>query len=381
MFIFERLFGVGLFTIMLVATCLIQARYSNKKLFIYIYYFTLLAMAYFYVPHEGADLTRNTLAMKAYARLPLRDLLDTIKQSATPVAILFYHIVGKFQNDHVLPFTAALITLGLNFKLVQNSRDDFKANCRVIAITLFIFMARGLFLQSISNIRTIMSLSIASLAVYNEFVRGKGFIRNLILYLIAATIHAMGVVIFFYRILYLFIIRGENVKNMIRRTVIGIVLLWSTLIIGQRYINALTRKSINYYTSARAGEGYTYFWEGLLSAISLLLVFYIIVIDRKNEKIISKENKSGFDIKYLISFIMPLIIIDLISIVIEFNFYQRMSWFVHIASIPIYVKVLTDTNGTEYCFKTETNFIIISTIMLVLACVRGDLCSLKFFVL
>lgn len=381
MYLFERLFGVGFFSCTLVLTCLLLSHYSNKKLFINMYYFLLLVMAYCFVPHKGADLTRIIFTMKAYARLSIGELFNILKQSTTPLAVIFYHIVGKFGNDHLLPFAAALISIGLNLKLIQNSRDDFKADNKVVALVLFVFMSRGMFLQTISNIRTIMSFSVASIAVYREMVRGERFSRSILLYLISATLHAMGIVILIYRLLFMFVIKGSTVNKMIQRIAVAVACVGGGLFVGQRYLRALSRKSLNYYISARIGEGYVYTWEGILSIISILLAIYILIINKKTELLNNNNNNGEKEVKILVRFLLPLIVIDIISVAVEFNFFHRMSWFIHIMLIPVYIKTLADIRYTLLFSRVRKNLIIISSIMLIIACARGDLCSLKFFVL
>ena len=381
MFLYERLFGVGLFSGILILICTMQSRYSNKKLFIGLYYVLLLVMAYCFVPHAGADLTRNILTMRAYARLSPERLINVLRQSTTPTAVLFYYIVGKIGNDHILPLAAALITIGLNFHLLNNSRKDFNSNNRIVAFVLFIFMSRGLFLQTISNIRTLMALSLVSIGVYNEFVRKSRFSKNIVFYLFAATLHTMGIVLFIYRILYMFAIKGVNVRRIVKRGSLGIILIVIALLFEQRYINALTNKALNYYDYARIGEGYSYIWEGILSALSLSLIAIIIIAYKRSNTDKRSENTNGLDAMNLVSFMLPLIIIDILSAFVEFNFYQRMSWFIHILAIPVYMKIITEIKDTKAYNSTRITVLILSIIMLVLACARGDLCSLKFFTL
>ena len=71
---------------------------------------------------------------------------------------------------------------------------------------------------------------------------------------------------------------------------------------------------------------------------------------------------------------------DVVAGFVEFNFFQRTNWFLTILMIPLIVQLLRVSNYSNSNRVIRNNLVFMSLIMLVVACARGDLCSLKFFI-
>ena len=129
-------------------------------------------MGFFYVPSPGADLYRLLQYMHGYARLSLSEIFLKMQNDASPLSILYYFIIGKFNVDGLLPAVSAFITYSNIFYVfkqhIKNNEDIDRKN---VALTLFFIMSTGFFIHAISNIR----YSFIYYSLINTF---NGFICN-----------------------------------------------------------------------------------------------------------------------------------------------------------------------------------------------------------
>ena len=379
MYIVGRLLSLIIYAIILVAVCFIITNSQNKKKIncvLNLYIIILGIMGYFFIPHTGADLYRLLNTMKYYSNGDWSDIKYRILESSTPGTGLYFCLVGNLNNDHLLPAISAIITFSFCFYILKSESDDPDTKPVYIALALFVFMSRGLMMQIISNIRTIMALSICAFCVYKEFYKKKNLIAILPLYIIGASLHAMGQVIFLYRIIFLLIEKNKNPMQICFRLVCTGAWLGVIWPFGQKYISALFEKG-DAYVSAQ--NGYNYIWEKILSAMSLLLLIYFLKILSEQKKIQSDKNLENESVLNLARYIYPLLFIDIIAFFVEFNFFQRLSWYMCILTMPLMLSVFKLVNDPQKEKVLRENTIAYCTFMLALACARGDLCSLKFF--
>ena len=74
-----------------------------------------------------------------------------------------------------------------------------------------------------------------------------------------------------------------------------------------------------------------------------------------------------------------LLMIDIGLFFVEFNIAYRLSWLITILDMPLIIILFKSNICLGVRKKGFYNFIlIISFLMLFIACARGDLCSLKF---
>lgn len=385
MYLVERLISLAIYAFFLLLICNVishTAKRDNSRI-LNIYILLLGIMGYCFVPHTGADLTRLLMTMKFYSSKSFSELSKVLPDSATPGVGLYFFAVGKLGNDKLLPCLSAIITFSICFSLLKHQADEKDVKQYHIAAALFLFMSRGLMMQIISNIRTIMALSICAWCVYQEFYEQTKLKKLVIPYIVAASLHIMGQVILIYRLIYLIIEKGKNpVQKVLRLASAGVcaIFIW---LFGNSYITALVTKADGYYDAASLNEGYSYFWEGVLCVFTLIILMCMIISYRKNKCIINRNNLySEIEINSttnLVCYILPLVVVDIIAGFVEFNFFQRVNWFLTILMIPLCVQLLKLGEYTENEKTLRSNITIVSVIMLILACARGDLCSLKFF--
>ncbi len=386
MYLLERILSLAIYVFILILICIglsHTGKRDNHRL-LRLYIVILSIMGYSFVPHAGADLSRLILTMHFYSSKTLPDLVATLSSSSTPGVGLYFYIVGKLGNDKLLPCISALITFTLCFRLLHKQVDEEDVKADYIACALFVFMSRGLMMQIISNIRTIMALSICAWCIYAEFYKHLNWKKLIVPYILAASLHLMGQAMLVYRLAYLLIEKGKSPTQKIIRTIGSVAASAGIWIFGGKYITHFITQADGYYSIARQNEGYSYVWEGILCVVMLIILIYTIASFRKQEKIIlsnARDTDIGINAtNKLINYIIPLIGMDVAAGFVEFNFFQRTNWFLTILMIPLIVQLLRVSNYSNNNRVIRNNLVIMSLIMLVVACARGDLCSLKFFV-
>ena len=382
MYIVGRLLSLIIYAIVLAAVCYIITNSQNKKKIncVLILYIIILGfMGYFFIPHTGADLYRLLNTMKYYSNGDWSVIKNRILETSTPGTGLYFCLVGKLNNDHLLPAISVIITFSFCFYILKSESDAPDTKPMYIALALFAFMSRGLMMQIISNIRTIMALSICAVCVYMEFYKNKKMISVLPIYILAASLHVMGQVVFLYRIIFLMMEKARSPIQIIFRLICTGFLCSIVWIYGQKYLSSLFEKGDFYATSSATGNGYDYIWERILSVMSLLLLVYYLTKFFKYKKMNACDNSNNESVLNLVRYIYPLLFIDVIAFFIEFNFFQRLSWYICILTMPLMISTFKLVNDEKEEKILKENTIAYCILMLALACARGDLCSLKFF--
>ena len=389
MFLFARLVSLAIFALVLMLICIFISNTNDKKRaagYLTIYTVILTVMGYLFVPHSGADLTRLWIVMHQYAREDVMVFLQSLTSSLSPGVVLYYNIIGRLGNDHLLPAVSALITFSFCFAILHSllKKESTGFSTTEIAIALFLFMSRGLMMQIISNIRTLMALSIAAWCIYQEFYNKRSTKKLIIPYLLAASLHAMGIIIVLYRIAYSFIDQRGTRLQKINRWVLGFSAAAAVLLFGWKYILRVINKGFNYIRETQSGEGYFYLWEFILCVMTLMVLLYVIHFFRRAYRY-NRNSGSADDLSHatnqLLRYLTPLIIIEFIAIPLEFSTFQRINWYFTILLLPLTVCTLREVKlvSPAHAKVFRYNLLIAATAILFLACARGDLCSLKFF--
>ena len=173
MYITERILSLLIFSLVLVLICcgIANSKLKVGKKLVTLYILILGIMGYCFIPHMGADLTRLLITMKFYTSKGTEGLYSALLSSSTPGTGLYFYIIGKTGNDHLLPAISAVITYSFCFSILKREYNNYETRSLYIAVMIFAFMSRGLTMQIISNIRTLMALSICAWCVYKEFCK------------------------------------------------------------------------------------------------------------------------------------------------------------------------------------------------------------------
>ena len=76
-------------------------------------------MGYFFIPHTGADYYRLLNTMKYYSNGGWSVIKNRILETSTPGTGLYFCLVGKLNNDHLLPAISAIITFFVLFLYIE----------------------------------------------------------------------------------------------------------------------------------------------------------------------------------------------------------------------------------------------------------------------
>ena len=362
MYLIPRIIGVGIYALLLIIVYYLIPRTKRWSIPLNIYTIALALMGFFYVPMSGSDLTRIYPVVHLYAEYVLNEQESwaAIMASGTPVAALYYHVVGNLGDDRWLPFINAFLTLGLCFTL---------------------FMSRGLLMMTIANIRTMLSMAIIALCIYKELVEHKSFIKYFPLLIIAALIHTAGIAAVMIFIVY-YVLKGRKGRNRLFSSVGVIVLAVVAYTYGRVYIQVAIEKGIDYLSYSQASIGYFYIWEFVLSLTIIFITLYILSvyylkINRVSGLDVYKKEKE--DYRAFMGFMLFLTLIVLVAILIEFNIGLRLSWLIAILDMPLLLMIFISQRCPDaFKHKLRRLIKIVSFGLLFIACTRGDLCSLKF---
>lgn len=377
MFLFQRLIGVSIYAVCVLWFYMYIPRVKGLKLHLTIYCFLLGLMGFFYVPLSGSDLGRVQLTMKAYAKLSLEEIVSRMMDSSAPLGVLYYHLIGHLGDERLLPFINALLTYGICFSILLRCQKSISCKVSNISLVLLFFMSRGLLMMTIANIRTMLSLAIVGYAIYLQLAEKQPILKCLIIMLVGAFVHNVGMLA---TILFMafYIISGAKGRKRFFTFVEMIVFGGAFFIYGGSFVTSAAEKGIHYLT---AQSGYFYVWEMILSLIVIITTLFLLYVYKRKYQLLSnkcREEKICFG-KELMQFQCFVAIICFTLIFVEFNSGMRLSWLVAILDMPVFLIILENKYiSREQAGKVRNFLKVVSSVMLFLACSRGDLCSLKF---
>jgi hypothetical protein len=243
-------------------------------------------------------------------------------------------------------------------------------------------MARGFFGTVINNIRTLLAVSIVAYGFYKEFFKNESIIKALPYYIVASLFHVMGIALFLIRMTYLFFENVQSLSKKLRNIILFLFLSGAIYAFGSRFINVFLSKVESYTT----GEDFFYIWEFIITILYLGLTIYMIKLHRKSIKIAyCQEDSHHCDMdtkKRFSNFMIYIILFEILFAFTEYNIFFRTGFVLSILNVPLYLDIMYNM---EKC-KAYNNIRIINknlkflfSVILLIECARGNLCSLKFF--
>jgi len=375
MYLIERLISLFIYVSVLIIICFLISRLGRKYLgkILSIYVFLLATMAFFFIPPSGADLYRLIPIMHIFANLSFSELWQSMLHSTNPVYLLYMNLIGRTKIDGLLPAITALLFYKNVFYILKKSVIRSKVTAHDSALVLFFFMSIGALIEVISGIRTMLGFSFIAVFIYKEMVEGKSIYKNVLWYIVVSLLHPAVFALTVIRFTYLLFEKSSTKYKQFSKLLIMICSAGILFFFGKEYFMASFEKGKHYIMS----DSYSYFWEYVIGGICLLLILNIEFI---TSKLIKIEGDTG-SIQNLLGFCKFLSVI-LIIISIEYNTFHRFVIFLTIMAIPLLANILKSSN---YKKVVKINFkqlvFIISFILLLLATSRGNLTSLKFFIL
>lgn len=368
MFIIERLIGVGLFFAALVICWgLIRFTQIDYRKILLGYMTALALMGFFYEPYETSDLFRINQSIALFSACSFPEFVQRyLFQTTAPLSRLIYWIVGKIGIYALLPASAAALTYGCIFYIVIHAAQKCEISRRDIAMTVLFLMSTGSYMMTISNIRNMTAVAVVCLCFYRETIENKNSRWHILLYAAAALMHNMGVLV----VLIRFAVKYRNIRFNWKKALIGLTgaicaaaVLW---LIAPDFVEKYAGKVLDYLFA----ESYSYGWEYLSGSLILAMEFYILYYAHKHQYQMSVQWQDT-RIFLLICLLVACVLCSV------FTFFTRFSTFVSpILTAPLMMLVLKKDRQDKY-HKVVFG---LSLATLFLACARGQLCSLKFFV-
>lgn len=370
MFLIERLVGVGVYSFILVlVSWTIASSKSNKKVrfILFLYTIALAIMGFFYVPYVTADLARIYNTLDYFKMLDFSVFMDRVGESSTVVANIYYWLVSKTGENRLLPAINAFICYSCIFYIFRKTMEKYNISKKNFAIALFFYMAIGNYMFVISGIRTMLAISLVAYCFFREAVEKKFRLYHILLYVAAAFIHNFAVIIIIIRLVIPLVARGISFwKRMSYILFLSVLSIFAALNMTD-LLESVFGRADGYIT----GENmYSYFWEYLIGAFVILIS--VIALIKVRSKYIGEGELSQIKIFSIVCILLSL------AFCFEFTIFHRLTTYAcAITSTPILMLYL-DKCGT----KNKQKLILWASIaLLFIACARGTLCSLKFFIL
>lgn len=361
----ERVAGVLSYVVPLLFVCAVVKRtqsHKTLKTVLNIYLVILCIMAFFYIPGESSDLHRWLSISNGWLDEGFENFFKTkVTGSASPLAYLMIYACRCTGIDGVLPALCALIFFGNVFYILKDLNTRHGAEFKNVSCLLFFVMSSGAFLEVISGVRCFVAVSIMARCIYDEYMNQKSFVWTIIWGVAASLIHPLALVIFIVRIVLLIFEPSKSFKRkIINWLLVGVTAILS-LTYGLPYILAAYKKAGNFASSS----GYSYLWEYIIAFIFFLL--FVIIIFFTGRNILSFGEKRMRAINLLF------VIIEL-AFCWEYSIFHRTVIFSSLLMLPVIGAAIKEDQGGRINRLVQ----IVSTVVLLLASVRGNLCGYKF---
>ena len=328
----------------------------------------LTVLSFFYIPSESADLYRIRTMSEGWQDYSFVEFCEKeLLGSSYPLGILIYYVFS-FLPKGFLPAFCCLVFSYFSFGVLKDLiRKDYSK--KSIAVSFMFIMSTGAFLEAISDVRCFVSFSILMYIGYKIISNRKFRIIDIIGILIGCLIHTAAIVVAIAIIgFYIFFLKTNKATKAHKYMLLILVIVAAIFAIG--IIESVLDKATSYLTNTI----YVYSWEYIIGFVVLLLSIYVFVSYRKVKKkqTLSLEQANIFRFTFLF-LLIPIIFC------FEYNIFHRFitaSMLVTAASI-VYISNLT--KGTKFESKFNKRIFYISLLILLIACVRGNLCGFKFF--
>ena len=292
MFLVERLVGLGIYCYFLLMVCLLIA-FSNIKLRNITRFYTaaLALMGFFYEPYKTADLFRINESLSQFSNYSFTNFFRTFAaNSSVPAARIYYWLISKTGVYALLPAITCIICYSCIFYIFVRSAEIYKIDRKNVAVAMLFFMSTGSFIMVISNIRTMLSVSLICFCTFRETVEKKYNAFNLLIYGFAALLHNLALIVLAVRIAIIII---DKRTTLVRRIVFSVIFIAGLALAAVKFpfiFNSVFEKAMSYIT----GDSYSYIWDYITAAfifiIEAVVVIKYIRSGKKSTELISIKN-------------------------------------------------------------------------------------------
>lgn len=376
MFLFERVFGFGIYMIVLGMVCLFLSKTKAPcKTTLRVYLLCLCIMAFFYKPYITADLYRTYGTIEFFSTMDFELFWNNFAlDSGIPVARLLYWCVGKIGINALLPTFATFVCYSITFYIINKTREMYDISNKSVACVLFFIMSTSIYISVIGGIRMMLALCLIGFCFFRQTVEKKFRFYDVLLYMMAVFIHAMGFVAVGVCVVVALL---DSNKSFARRVAYTVVALLLGLVFVTRFNDAVS-KMIEKFLDYALGDRHSDPWEyimGILIIAVLLLLF-------REYRCVRLEG-TGQELKNFNSAAIWCVVIAL-CFFFEFSIFYRFGGQLAVLfAIPSLMITLEKTRGRPSVIIRNFDFrsilMLMSVVIAVISCTRGSLSSLKFF--
>ena len=374
MFLFERLFALAIYVLILLIVCFfLSQRNSNYKRIFFIYTLLLAIMGFFYVPYITSDLYRIYQILESFSRYNWdKFVYYELDGDFLKVDFIYYWLIAKTGEFRLLPAINAILCYSCIFYIISRTADKYNISRKNIALATFFFMSIGNYMFVITGIRCMLGISLMSFCFFRENVEKKFKWWHIPIYLFAVFVHHFVFVLMIGRLIVPILTRKMSVVKKFGYLIFLAILALLAITLFRSYIGEIINKGESYIE----GNMYSYLWEYIVGGFCAIIMFFSL-IEASHEKIVTTDLYNWKT--YLIG-----CIVLAVCFCFEFTIFHRLiTYIAPIILLPILMVKLQycEGIGTKKSLTLKNSVLFLTVIMLLIVCARGTLCSLKFFVL
>ena len=140
---------------------------------------------------NGGDLTTYANEIALYKNVDIEDLGE-MKYGAYPISSMLFWIIGKTGNPYLVQGLCAFVEYFVLLYMALKYLNEKKAAAAVVVAALVSVFVLVPVYNSVSALRSTMSLSIGALALYRDVYESKRDALTILLYISPMLIHAVG---------------------------------------------------------------------------------------------------------------------------------------------------------------------------------------------
>ena len=363
----ERAYSIIIYAVLAVLMFFwLQRKKSNIKLTLWLYTIILTVLSYFFIPAEVLDLYRLWEVSDWYKGLPLLEMIPkvVVDWSGAPLSHVYLAVLYNI-DKHLIPAVTAFLFCWNIFYIIGDYSVKKKINHNVVALVVFLFMSRGIYGEVLNGIRNMLAFSFVARCVYNEVYNKVSILRNIPIYLFAAFFHQAALALVAIRFAFYIIFEKRSLARIFYLFMLAGVAALFAVYFRDNITDTITKAHV--YISSNI---FSYVWEYLLSTCYMLVCIWILYFPYSNPRYSLEFNK----MRKIVGSIF------LICIVLFFSFsiYDRYINFASFIVAPALMEVLND-EWIRKCRFRYTMLIFISTFILIISGLRGDLSVIRFF--
>ncbi|GAB6092472.1 hypothetical protein [Furfurilactobacillus curtus] len=309
-----------------------------RQLYVVVIAVLIGIMAYNLVPsRETADLARYFYWIDHYFRGHSFEHIwqNYGSQGLFVVQPLIYFLVGLTQNNQLLPFGVMLIASLCNLTVITRLCDKYQINmtkCILIYLCLMPFPIADL------GVRTVLSFSLASLAIYRDLEAHRRGLLTWLIYLLAISVHVAGLIIVLMRLVLLLKVhwRPNPIRAIFKLSAMIVIIAIGLVGLTQLGVfDLFLTKSSSYF-----GEGGDVSYVEYLSNsiyMRLIRLFYLMVFGYMSLILWLRRHTTGLTNKDGYTYALLLSVVALISFISKDSVYLRLTFILPTLMAYLYV--------------------------------------------